>query len=175
MNRTLRWIATVAIGVLVTSTALADGKGDVKDAREKVKEDKKDLREARHAHDAGAAKEAKDDLHKDREKLREERKAKRKEHMAELRAKWGQMLKQPGVKAEMRLHMSRMARLRRIESLAKAKNKDAIVKRTEAAMEKEKARHQKRMDELKAQPGGAASGAASGAPSAAPATSGGAK
>lgn len=171
MSRTIRYAATICAVLLLSGAAFADGKGDVKDARDKVKEDKKELREARQAHDAGAAKEAKDALKADREKLREERKERRKKHLDEMKAKYGPGLKVPAVRAEMRVHAARMARLHRVEHLAKVAKKDAVVKRTEAAIEKEKARHQKRMDELKSAPGGAASGA----PSAAPATSGGAK
>ena len=50
----------------------------------------------------------------------------------------------------MRVHGRRMSRLRRVEKLAKDAKKDAVVKRANAAQEKEKARHQKKMDELKA-------------------------
>lgn len=109
--------------------------------------------------------------HKKKE-LTDEQKQKRKEHMAELRAKWGEQLRKPGVKDEMREHMKRMAKLRKIAKVAKDAKKEAVEKRAEAAMKREKERHDKKMEALKAQP--APAGSASAAPSA-PATTGGAK
>lgn len=166
MIRTLRFALTFAAAVLVTGAAYADPpKGDppgkeIKEAREKVREDKKELHEARKAGDAGAAEKAREDLKADRKELTEEQKERRKAHMAEMRAKWGAIQKMPGVREEMRMHASRMARLRRIDKIALEKKKDAVAKRAEAAMEKEKARHEKRMTELKAK--GADAGAATG-------------
>ncbi len=119
------------------------------------------------AADAGPAGEK----HKKKE-LTDEQKQKRKEHMAELRAKWGEQLKKPGVKDEMREHMKRMAKLRKIARVAKDAKKEAVEKRAEAAMKREKERHDKKMETLKAQP--APAGSAAGMPSA-PATAGGAK
>jgi hypothetical protein len=108
-----------------------------------------------------------------RDELTEEQKAKRKEHMAELRAKWGEMLKKPGVKEEMKKHLSRLAKLRRIGRVAKDAKKDGIQKRVDAAVAKEKQRHDKTMDELKTQTAPAATGTSSGpvAPAVAPAVS----
>lgn len=161
MKKAVLWVATLLGALALSGPAFADN--PVKDAKEKVKEEKKELKEARKSGDAGAVADEKKDVKAAKKELSEEKKKKRAEHMAEMRAKWGEILKKPGVKAEMGLHSRRMARLRRIEKVATEKKKDALVKRAVAAQEKEKARHQKKMDELKAQP----------AP--APATSGGAK
>lgn len=174
MVRKLHLVLTLAATLLASGSAYADGpKGEgpgkaTKEARDKVHEEKKELREAHKTGDAGAIKEAKEDLKEARKELSEAAKERRKAHMAELRAKWGTILKMDGVKEEMRTHSSRLARLRRIEKIAKEKGKDAVAKRAEANIEKEKARHDKKMAELKAK--GADGGAA-----AAPAASGGAK
>ncbi|HQY59867.1 MAG: hypothetical protein IPF92_16495 [Myxococcales bacterium] len=152
------WWAAVLLGTLVAAAPPAIAAGPVKEAKEKLKEEKKELKEAR-KNDGGVADEKKD-VKQAADELREARKKRRQEHLAEMRAKWGEILKKPGVKEEMRVHMRRMSRLRRIEHLAKEGKKDAIAKRAAAAMEKEKARHQKKMDELKGQAAPAASGGA---------------
>jgi hypothetical protein len=96
-----------------------------------------------------------------RRELTDEEKQHRKEHMAELRAKWGEVLKKPGVKEEMHTHLSTLAKLRRIAKLAREDKKEAVEKRAEAAIKQEKQRHDKKMDELK---GTAAPGASASAP-----------
>lgn len=157
-KRTFVWMALL-FGALCSATpAFADK--PVKDAKEKVKEEKKDLKDAKKSGDAGAVAEEKKELKEAEKELKEERKKRRDQHLAEMRAKWGEISKKPGVKEEMRIHARRMSRLRRIEKIATEKKKDAIVKRATAAQEKEKARHQKKMDELKAQPAPAGSGGA---------------
>lgn len=151
------WWAAVLLGTLMAAAPPAIAAGPVKEAKEKLKEEKKELKEARKAGDAGAEKK---DVKQASDELKEARKKRREEHLAEMRAKWGDILKKPGVKEEMQTHMRRMSRLRRIEHLAKEGKKDPIAKRASAAMEKEKTRHQKKMDELKGQPAPAASGGA---------------
>ena len=96
------------------------------------------------------------------------------EQLAEARAKWGDTLKKPGVKEEMKLHARRLARLRRMAKLANAAKKDAVEKRAKTLIEKEKSRHEKKMEELKAAAAPAGSGSAP-APAAPAATTGGAK
>ncbi len=171
-------IALALAALLVTTAAHADaqgqgqgggdgqGRGQNKEARDKVKEERKELREerkdlqdARKTGDAGAIKAALDDVKAGKKELTAEQKERRKAHVADVRAKWGSILKVDGVKEEMRVHASRMAKLRRIEKLAKDKSKDAVAKRAATAMEKEKARHEKKLGELKAK-GGAADGGA---------------
>ena len=161
VRRTFLFCAAALLGALaLQGPAWADH--PVKDAKDKVKEEKKELKDAKKSGDAGAIAEEKKELKQAEKELREARKKKREEHLAEMRAKWGEILKRPGVKEEMRLHMRRMSRLHRIEKLAKEHKKPELEKRVMAAIEREKARHQKKMEELKG-----------GAP--APAPSGGAK
>jgi len=155
-------IAFAALALAITSTAFlpsAHAKdGEPKEARDKVREERKELRDAMRSGDAGAAKEAREDL----------RKARKAARFAEMQKKYGSALGTPAVKDEMKTHAKRMARLHRIETLAKNEKKDAIVKRTDAAIEKEKARHDKRMDQLK-------SGGDAGTPAVKPAMDGGSK
>jgi hypothetical protein len=153
---TFIWM-TLLCGVLsVAGPAFADGHG--KDGKDKKEERKEERKEEKDKRDGGP--------HSDKDGGGADRKAelkkRRDEHMAEMRAKWGEILKKPGVKEEMRLHARRLARLRRMEKLAADAKKDALVKRANAAEEREKARHQKKMDELKAQPAPAGSAPAAG-------------
>lgn len=137
-------LALAACALAITSTAVvstshANDRRDPKAAREKVREERKELRDAIRAGDAGAAKEAREEL----------RHARKRARIAEMQKKFGDALNTPAVNDEMKTHAKRMARLHRIEHLAKNEKKDAIVKRTGDAIEKEKARHEKRMDQLK--------------------------
>ncbi len=146
--RSFWWVA-VLFGTLAAS-APAFAAGPVKDAKEKLKDEKKELKDAKKSGDAGAAAEEKKDVKQAEKDVKEARKKRRDDRLAEVRSKWGDVLKTPAAKEEMRVHGRRMSRLRRVEKLAKDAKKDAVVKRANAAQEKEKARHQKKMDELKA-------------------------
>jgi hypothetical protein len=84
-----------------------------------------------------------------KEDSKEERSAKRKAQTEELKKKYGDDLDKPGVRDELRKHNRRMARLRRIGRIAKAESKDAIQKRVEVAIVKEKKRHDAAMDKLR--------------------------
>ncbi len=147
-KRSFWWMA-VLLGTLAAS-APAFAAGPVKEAKEKLKEEKKELKDAKKAGDAGAAAEEKKDVKEAAKDVKEARKKRRDDHLAEVRSKWGDVAKAPAAKEEMRVHARRMARLNRVEKLAKDAKKDAIVKRANAAQEKEKARHEKKMGELKA-------------------------
>jgi hypothetical protein len=85
-----------------------------------------------------------------RRELTDEQKKKRAEHVAEARSQWGDStLKKPAVREEMRKHLSRLAKLRRIAKVAAEAKKESIEKRAKAAIDKEKARHAKAMEALK--------------------------
>lgn len=146
-KRSFWWMA-VLLGTLAAS-APAFAAGPVKEAKEKLKEEKKDLKDAKKSGDGGVAEEKKDVKEAEKD-VKEARKKRRDDHLAEVRAKWGDLAKTPAAKEEMRVHARRMARLHRVEQLAKDAKKDALVKRANAAQEKEKARHEKKMGELKA-------------------------
>jgi hypothetical protein len=154
----MRWprivaLAAVGASLAVASPAAAD-KPD-KEAKKEQREARKELREILHDGGAGsqAAKDARDKLKESRDKLRESRAERRKAHQAELKAKYGDIVDKPAVRAELRLHGQRTARLHRLERIATAKGKDDDVKRVQALVAKENARHDKRMEELKAHAG----------------------
>lgn len=134
-----------------------DARKDLKDAREDLKDAKKDLKEAVKdggGADAQAIKEAKEDLKEARKKLKDSREDRRKAAKGALKAKWGDdLLKKPAVKNELRLHAQRMAKLRHMKRVADEAGKNQLEERIAKLIEKEQARHQARMDALKAKNG----------------------
>jgi hypothetical protein len=131
---------------------------DAKERREDAKERREDAKERRED-----AKERREDAQERREERREdgagptdeqraERKKQRESRRAEARekakAKWGDELKKPPVREELRRHARRMARLARIKEIATEKKNEARVKKADELMERERARHQKRMEQL---------------------------
>ncbi len=131
------------------------GEKGAKAAREEAKKAREEAKEAR-----GEAREATGEAHKALrarwKKLRETRKERRKERRAKIKEKWGEdALKRPAVRAALRVHARRKARLHRIRALAKAADKTAIVERVDKLIAKEDKRHNKHMEVLKAQPAGA--------------------
>jgi hypothetical protein len=93
--------------------------------------------------------EARKELQEAREKLRASRDKRRDDEKAAQKAKYGEAVARPEVKEELRTHAQRLARLRRIERIAKASSKPEIAKRTADALAKEIKRHEKKMTELK--------------------------
>lgn len=75
----------------------------------------------------------------------------------EIRKKWHDALDRPPVQEELRRHAMTVARLERIKEIAEASEKPELGSRAQAALEKENARHDKRMAELKSQAAPAAS------------------
>jgi hypothetical protein len=159
----------LALGLVVAMPAAAQPKKDVppgkevrdekherNEARKDLKEEQKDLRDAvRAGADSGALAEARKDVAAAREQLRAaEAKARltrgerRRAHGEEHRKKWGKLLDDGEGQREMRVHAERMAKMRRIEDVAKAEGKGEIEKRVKELIEKEDARHEKRMTEL---------------------------
>jgi hypothetical protein len=85
------------------------------------------------------------------ERLAREREARRKKRRATLRARWEQrLLAQADVRAELALHAERSARLERMQRLAEAGDYGSLSVRIRLLVEYEDARHQQRMDDLKA-------------------------
>ena len=62
--------------------------------------------------------------------------------------RWGALVDRPSVQEELRLHAMRIARLTRIQELAEVEGKDAVEARALKAVDRENARHDKRMQEL---------------------------
>ena len=128
--------------------------------KEKLEEKLEEKKDSKHG-DAGEGREEKGDdagekrdaLRERWQKLRETRKERRREHREEIKKAWGDIQGKPLVKAELKLHAWRMARLNRIRAIADAEGKTETVARVDKLMEKEKQRHQKRMDHLKSKGG----------------------
>lgn len=133
-----------------------DAKQAVKDAKEKLKDARKDAKEAKDEDKKDAKQDAKDaakEVREARQKLRETRKDRRQQIAAAAKDKWGDLVKKPAVRAELQTHARRTARLNHMESLAKENSKDELVARIQKLREKENARHEKRMEALKAKGG----------------------
>ena len=90
-------------------------------------------------------------LRAEEQRLEREREQRRKERRAALRARWEQqLLSQQDVRAELALHAERQARLERMERLAEAGDYGNLAVRIRLLVDYEEARHQQRMDDLKA-------------------------
>jgi colicin import membrane protein len=122
-----------------------EAKGEAKEAKEEAKEAKGEAKEAN--------KEALEALKEKWAKLRETRKERKQASREEVKKLWGDLALKPAVKNELRNHAWRMARLKRIRAVAEAEGKTELVKRCDTLIEKEKDRHQKRMEDLKAKGG----------------------
>jgi len=83
------------------------------------------------------------------EQLRATRKQRRAAHLAKLKHKWGGLVTHPAVRAELKVHAWRMARLDRVRELAAAEDKTDVVARVDKLIAKEQARHDKHMGVLK--------------------------
>jgi hypothetical protein len=85
-------------------------------------------------------------------KLIEERKstidARRKAEQDQTRVRWGNVVEQPAVVAELKTHAERTARLGRIQELAEVEGKPALATRAGRALATENARHEKQMQTL---------------------------
>jgi hypothetical protein len=90
-------------------------------------------------------------LRAEEERMAREREERRRERRERLRARWEQrLLAYPDVRAELALHAERSARLERMSRLAEAGDYGPLVVRIRVLIEYEDARHQQRMDDLKA-------------------------
>ncbi|MBW2455600.1 MAG: hypothetical protein JRI68_13865 [Deltaproteobacteria bacterium] len=131
-----------------------------KEKRKEKREERKERREDRHENRKERRddrKEARKDRREGRQDRRKARRMRRRAARKAFLAKWGHIHKRPAVKAELRLHAWRMARLDRLRSLAVEESKDDVVKRIDELKAKEQARHDKRMGNLKkAAPAGSA-------------------
>lgn len=140
-----------------------EARKDAKEERKDAKEDRKDARDARKdlrdaiqdgGRDSQAAKDAKGALGEARQKLKDSRDERRTAAKTALKAKWGEdLLKKPAVRAELRLHAMRLAKLHHMKRVADAGDKKELGERVEKLLDKEKARHVARMDALKAKNG----------------------
>ena len=168
------WGVAIAVGLTLRVPAMSEPKTP-KEKLQAMKEKAKERREERKERREEKKEELKEKLDNMTDEEKEEWKkkhAERKEERAEVREAWkawkdkrkerrqarreeikeklGDDIKRPVVKAELKVHARRMARLNRIRVLAKADGKDELVKRVDTLIAKEKARHDKHIETLKA-------------------------
>jgi hypothetical protein len=148
--------------VVVTSPCAAQPAGgkdrghEKSDERRQKREERREQRKER----ADDRKERADGGSKEDKKERfEARRERRRQRAEELRARYGRLLAEPAVAAELRVHARRMARLHTLRKVAEKEGKTALLPRIDKLIEKERTRHQRHMDAHR--PGGAAAPAAS--------------
>lgn len=104
--------------------------------------------------DSQAAQDAKAKLGEARRKLKDTRQERRAAAKTALKAKWGDdFVTRPAVRAELRLHALRMAKLHHMKRIADSVEKKKLEERIDKLTDKEQARHKGRMDALKANNG----------------------
>ena len=131
-----------------------EAKKDLKDAKEDLKDARKDARESGAGGAGEGVKDARNKVAEAKRKLKETREERRKSERNLLRDKWGkELLQKPAVRAELRLHATRMAKLRHMKRLADEGEKKELEARVDKLIDKENARHAARMDALKAKKG----------------------
>jgi hypothetical protein len=86
-------------------------------------------------------------------KRKETRAERRRDRRDEIKRKWGDLHTHPAVTNELRHHARRMAFLQRMRAVATDDSKDDLVTKIDELMEKEKARHDKKMEHLKSKGG----------------------
>jgi hypothetical protein len=124
-----------------------EAREDRKEAREEAREDRKEAREEARED----RKEAREDRKERIEDLRQTRAERRKEHLKKWREKWGDLANRPNVKAEMKVHARRMARLNHMRRVAERSAKTELVARIDKLIEREQARHTAALERFKAE------------------------
>ena len=121
---------------------------DRQEKREDQKEKREDQQEKREDRQ-----EKREDRRETIEDLRKNRQERRQEHIKQLKERWGDALGRPAVKAELKVHARRMARLNRARRLAESAGKTDAVAKADKLIEREQARHQAAMAKFKAEGG----------------------
>jgi|GEM_PF-4257810 len=85
-----------------------------------------------------------------------------------IRKRWGDWITRPPVENELRLHAWRLARLEAIKRIATDEGNVDLAARCDALVARETARHERRMEALKSEPGAASAAPASASPTPAP-------
>ncbi len=73
--------------------------------------------------------------------------------MEQIKKRWGDLHEKPAARNELRVHAWRMARLARMRELAENEGKVKLVAKIDSLVEKERDRHDKKMDQIDAQEG----------------------
>lgn len=151
MKRQLFIVLLLVTGGLVAAQPAAGKEG--RDERRDRTDERRQKREER--------KERQKDRAEDRKERAEARHERRRERARQLRARYGHLLAEPAVLAELKLHSRRMARLHALSRVAEKEGKTTLLPRIEKLIQKEQARHQRHMDALNARGSGAPSPSAS--------------
>jgi hypothetical protein len=131
-----------------------------REERQDRAEERQKRREERREQRKDRAEDRKDRA-EDRKDRAEHRRERRRQRAEELRARYGRLLAEPAVQAELKIHARRMARLHQLRRVAEKEGKTALLPRIDKLIEKERARHQRHMDALNARGAPAASASAS--------------
>jgi hypothetical protein len=160
------WLIAVGICLVLPTHALAKGepptmgeaKKEVKERKEalkdKLKERKEEIKErkeeAKDQRDDAKdqAKDAATRLREQWQRLRDTRKDRRQERRERIQKRWGEIEKKPAVRAELKVHAWRMARLKRLRAIAEAEGNKDKVARIDKLTQKETERHDKHMETL---------------------------
>jgi hypothetical protein len=118
------------------------------EAREKREEAREERREGRQEDRKDRRAELKDEWKAKRDEWRAKRKERREERRAEIEKKWGELAKSTPARVELRIHAMRVARIERVAFVAEANGNTKLAEQAKALLEKENARHQKRMEAL---------------------------
>ena len=153
-------LSTLASAQQPTPSSKQEKRDERKDAREEKRDERKDAREEKREERKEAReeareerKEAREERKGAREERRETRKDRRKDRLKEIRERWGDIVRLPEVRAELKTQAWRMARLNHIKALAESEGKTELVARADKLIERERARHQAAMERLKAKGG----------------------
>ena len=148
----LSTLLVTTLAISIAGGAFADSpkerKEDRKEDRKDRKEDLKDRKEDRKEDRVEFKKEWKEKHSAWVEKRSERRDARREE----VKKRWGNLVEKPAGRAELRKHARRVARLERIIFVADATEKPKVSENAKALLEKERTRHQARMEALKSLP-----------------------
>ena len=116
-----------------------------REERQEKREDRQEKREDKQ--------EKREDRRDGIEDLRKTRQERRKEHLKEVRGRWGDVVGKPAAKAELKVHARRVARLGRARRLADSAGKTDLVAKIDKLIERESTRHQAAMGKLKTEGG----------------------
>lgn len=119
----------------------AEKREEAQEKREEAQEKRQEARKDRRA-------ELKDEWKAKRDEWQGKRKERREERRAEIEKKWGEAAKGAPMRAELRIHAMRVARIERVAFVAEANGNTKLAEQAKALLEKENARHQKRMEAL---------------------------
>lgn len=155
MTRVGLALAVLALGgaALAGPKERHDRREDRRDERHDRRDDRHDRRDDRKDDRKDKVDDLKDEWKKKHADWVEKRQERREARRAELKKLWGDLVDKPVVRAELRIHAQRLARLHRVRFLAEANGNKAALERADKAIARENERHQKRMDALKAKGG----------------------